>query len=229
MAYTEVKAISADSGRFNTLLQAAITAGFQPVSKITVSGSQSYSIVVAKGADSSITEAKVITSTNMRKLFDAIEEASVDGFTIDTSSLNLTAGQFFAYAYKGDSGGAVSVAWTDVTGKPATFAPIVGAEENQAMAGNKTLANIGGVVPVSGLPPASTSAAGAIQIGSGATNAMPGNKFVSGAAVANVGTQSVAGADATEVATSATTAVNAVGTKLNDLLAQLRVAKIIAS
>ncbi|ATW61805.1 virion structural protein [Escherichia phage DTL] len=58
---------------------------------------------------------------------------------------------------------------------------------------------------------------------------MPGNKFVAGAAVANVGTQAVAGADAAEVATSATTAVNAVASKVNDLLAQLRVAKIIAS
>lgn len=195
MAYTEVKAINADSGRFNTLLQAAITAGFQPVSKITVNGSQSYSIVVAKGADSSITEAKVITSTNMRKLFEAIESASNDGFTIDTSSLSLSAGQFFAYAYKGSSGGSVSVAWGDVTG----------------------------------VPSASSTAAGIIQIGAGATNAMAGNKFVAGAAVANVGTQAVAGADAAEVATSATTAVNAVASKVNDLLAQLRVAKIIAS
>ncbi len=190
MAYTEVKAINADSGRFNALLQAAITAGFQPVSKITVNGSQSYSIVVAKGADSSITEAKVITSTNMRKLFEAIEAASDDGFTIDTSSLSLSAGQFFAYAYKGRSGGSVSVAWTDVTGKPATFAPIVGTGANQAM---------------------------------------PGNKFVAGAAVADVGSQTITGADAEAVAASATTAVNAVATKLNDLSAQLRVAKIIAS
>lgn len=190
MAYTEVKCINADSGRFNALLQAAITEGFQPVSKITVNGSQSYSIVVAKGADSSITEAKVITSTNMRKLFEDIEAASDDGFTIDTSSMSLSAGQFFAYAYKGSSGGAVSVAWTDITGKPSTFAPIVGTGANQAM---------------------------------------PGNKFVAGAAVANVGSQTVAGAEASEVATSATTAVNAVGTKLNELLAQLRVAKIIAS
>ena len=190
MAYTEVKAINADSGRFNALLQAAITAGFQPVSKITVNGSQSYSIVVAKGADSSITEAKVITSTNMRKLFEAIEAASDDGFTIDTSSLSLSAGQFFAYAYKGRSGGSVSVAWTDVTGKPATFAPIVGTGANQAM---------------------------------------PGNKFVAGAAVADVGSQTITGADAEAVAASATNAVNAVATKLNDLLAQLRVAKIIAS
>lgn len=229
MAYTEVKAINADSGRFNSLLQAAITEGFQPVSKITVNGSQSYSIVMAKGADSSITEAKVITSTNMRKLFKDIETASNDGFTIDTSSLSLSPGQFFAYAYKGSSGGAVSVAWADVTGKPATFAPIVGTGANQAMPGNKTLANIGGVVPASGLPAASTSAAGIIQIGAGANNAMPGNKFVAGAAVANVDSQTVAGAEASEVATSATNAVNAVATKLNDLLAQLRVAKIIAS
>lgn len=228
MAYTEVKAISSDSGRFNALLQAAIADGFQPVSKITVNGSQSYSVVVAKGADSSITEAKVITSTNMRKLFEAIESASNDGFTIDTSSLSLSSGQFFAYVYKGSAGGSVSVSWADVTGKPSTFAPIVGTAANQAMAGNKTLANIGGVVPVSGLPLASTSAPGAIQIGTGATNAMPGNKFVAGAAVANVGAQTVTGADAAEVATSATTAINAVGTKLNDLLAQLRVAKIIA-
>lgn len=82
------------------------------------------------------------------------------------------------------------MAWTDVTGKPATFAPI---------------------------------------IGTGANQAMPGNKFVAGAAVANVGSQTVTGADAEAVATSATTAVNAVATKVNDLLAQLRVSKIIAS
>ena len=190
MAYTEVKAINADSGRFNSLLQAAITAGFQPVSKITVNGSQSYSIVVAKGADSSITQAKVITSTNMRKLFEDIEAASNDGFTIDTSSLSLSPGQFFAFAYKGSSGGAASVAWGDVTGKPATFPPIVGTGANQAM---------------------------------------PGNKFVAGAAVDDVGIQDVTGADAEAVANSATVAVNIVAIKLNDLLEQLRVAKIIAS
>lgn len=138
----------------------------------------------------------------MRKLFEAIEAASNDGFTIDTSGLSLSSGQFFAYAYKGSAGGSVSVAWSDVTGKPVartTTAGIIqiGTGALQAMAGNKTLANIGGVVPASGLPLASTSAAGAIQIGTGATNAMPGNKFVAGAAVANVGSQTVAGADAT--------------------------------
>ena len=46
------------------------------------------------------------------------------------------------------------------------------------------------------------------------------------AAVTNVATQTVTGADAAAVATSATTAVNAVGTKLNALLAALRAAGI---
>lgn len=50
-----------------------------------------------------------------------------------------------------------------------------------------------------------------------------------GAAVTNVGTQTVSGADAAAVATSSTTAVNAVGTKLNALLAQLRAAGVIES
>lgn len=50
-----------------------------------------------------------------------------------------------------------------------------------------------------------------------------------GAAVTNIGSQTVKGEDATAVATSAQTAVNAVGTKLNALLAQLRAAGVIAS
>lgn len=50
-----------------------------------------------------------------------------------------------------------------------------------------------------------------------------------GAAVINIGSQTVTGEDATAVATSAQTAVNAVGTKLNALLAQLRAAGVIES
>lgn len=50
-----------------------------------------------------------------------------------------------------------------------------------------------------------------------------------GAAVSNIGSQTVTGGDAAAVATSAQTAVNAVGTKLNALLAQLRAAGVIES
>ena len=68
-----------------------------------------------------------------------------------------------------------------------------------------------------------------LVIGTTSTTAMAGNKFVQGTAVTDVGSQTVTGEEATAVATSAQTAVNAVGTKLNQLLAQLRAAKIIAS
>lgn len=50
-----------------------------------------------------------------------------------------------------------------------------------------------------------------------------------GAAVTDISTQTVTGEDATTVATSAQTAVNAVGTKLNALLVQLRAAGVIES
>lgn len=50
-----------------------------------------------------------------------------------------------------------------------------------------------------------------------------------GAAVTNIDSQTVTGEDATAVATSAQTAVNAVGTKLNALLVQLRASGVIES
>lgn len=67
-------------------------------------------------------------------------------------------------------------------------------------------------VPASAIPAATTSAAGGVK---------------KTPAVTDIATQTVSGADAAAVATSATTAVNAVGTKLNALLAQLRAAGIV--
>lgn len=102
----------------------------------------------------------------------------------------------------------ISVGWGEVTGKPAVIA--AGATQEAARtaigAGTSNLA-----------------------IGTTSTTAMAGDKFVQGAAVTDAGTQTITGEEATAVATSAQTAVNAVGTKLNELLAQLRAAKIIAS
>lgn len=102
----------------------------------------------------------------------------------------------------------ISVGWEEVTGKPAVIA--AGATQEAA----RTAIGAG------------TSS---LAIGTTSTTAMAGNKFVQGAAVTDVGTQTVTGEDAAAVATSAQTAVNAVGTQLNALLAQLRAAKIIAS
>ena len=102
----------------------------------------------------------------------------------------------------------ISVGWEEVTGKPA----VIASGESQEAARTAIGAGTSSLV-----------------IGTTSTTAMAGNKFVQGAAVTNIGLQTVTDEDAATVATSAQTAVNAVGTQLNALLAQLRVAKIIAS
>lgn len=104
------------------------------------------------------------------------------------------------------SGG--SVAWDNITGKPA----VIAAGENAAAARTAIGAGTSSLV-----------------IGTTASTAMAGDKFTQGSAVPNVGSQTVSGEDATAVATSATTAVNVVATKLNVLLTQLRASGIIAS
>lgn len=104
------------------------------------------------------------------------------------------------------SGG--SVAWGDITGKPA----VIAAGANAAAARTAIGAGTSSLV-----------------IGTTASTAMAGDKFTQGSAVPDVGSQTVSGEDATAVATSATTAVNTVARKLNDLLTQLRASGIIAS
>lgn len=104
------------------------------------------------------------------------------------------------------SGG--SVAWGDITGKPA----VIAAGANAAAARTAIGAGTSSLV-----------------IGTTASTAMAGDKFAQGSAVSDVDSQTVSGEDAASVAISATTAVNAVATKLNALLTQLRASGIIAS
>ena len=104
------------------------------------------------------------------------------------------------------SGG--SVAWGNITGKPA----VIAAGANAAAARTAIGAGTSSLV-----------------IGTTASTAMAGDKFTQGSAVPNVGSQRVSGDEAASVATSATTAVNVVATKLNELLTQLRASGIIAS
>lgn len=104
------------------------------------------------------------------------------------------------------SGG--SVAWDDITGKPAVIAAGTDATAARAAIG------------------AGTSS---LVIGTTASTAMAGNKFTQGLAVPDVGLQTVSGDEAASVAASANTCVNAVARKLNDLLTQLRASGIIAS
>ena len=48
MALTEIKVITGTLAKFNAAMASAITAGFQPISDVVVSGSQSYAVSVAK-------------------------------------------------------------------------------------------------------------------------------------------------------------------------------------
>uniref|UniRef100_A0AAU7YSB6 Head fiber protein n=1 Tax=Klebsiella phage KpTDp1 TaxID=3161143 RepID=A0AAU7YSB6_9CAUD len=104
--------------------------------------------------------------------------------------------------------GGDSVTWDNITGKPA----VIAAGANAAAARTAIGAGTSSLV-----------------IGTTASTAMAGDKFTQGSAVPNVDSQTVSGLEAASVATSATTAVNVVATKLNDLLTQLRASGIIAS
>lgn len=104
------------------------------------------------------------------------------------------------------SGG--SVAWGNITGKPA----VIAAGANAAAARTAIGAGTSSLV-----------------IGTTASPAIAGDKFTQGPAVPDVGSQTVLGEDVTAVATSATTAVNTVARKLNNLLTQLHASGIIAS
>lgn len=101
---------------------------------------------------------------------------------------------------------------TTVTSEQITDATAVGKSLIKAADAGAARSAIGAGTPYT-LPAATASVKGGVN---------------QGAAVTNVGSQTVSGADAAAVATSATSAVNAVATKVNDLLAQLRASGIIA-
>lgn len=120
---------------------------------------------------------------------------------------------FFLQAFGEEpGGGSATVAWGDVTGKPATFPPTTGTTAGTALAGNTQLAGIGGTLSVAkggtgattadaawtalgggavgklaSLPVATTAAAGIIQIGTTATTAKAGNYTPPNAAAATRG------------------------------------------
>lgn len=101
----------------------------------------------------------------------------------------------------GDSGSGGDVAWADITGKPTTFAPIIGTAANQAMAGNTvipaaaTWANIAGKPAV--IAAGSDAAAARAAIGAGTGNG------TSNLAVATTSPAALASAAAVGTATTA--------------------------
>lgn len=144
-------------------------AGYAPVGGLII-GSGVYFQYMVEGDNGGVAYSIVLTQSDV-----AFQEEANAHAGSGLGTCQFINGWFMQAFGAEASGGAATVAWGDITGKPSTFAPIIGTTATTAMAGNKTLANIGGVVPTSGLPAASTTAAGIIQIGTGATQAMAGN------------------------------------------------------
>lgn len=176
-------------------------AGYAPVGGLVIGNGVFYQYMVT-GGNGGVAYSIVLTQSDVAFQEEASAHA---GSGLGTCQfLN----GWFVQAFGAEaSGGAASVAWGDITGKPATFAPIVGTGATQAMPGNTALTAISGTLTVAkggtgattaaaawtalgggavgklaSLPTASTTVAGIIQIGTGATQAMAGNKTL-----ANIG------------------------------------------
>lgn len=119
------------------------------------------------------------------------------------------------------SGGTTSVAWSNVTGKPATFPPTIGTTASTALAGNGTAA------AATKLATARTISLTGSVTGSASFD---GSANVSIAATAAAATASTAGAvkQAATQANSTATDVAGLVTDFNALLAKLKAAGIMA-
>lgn len=208
MAVTTYEVLSANTVSELVALVNAAT-GKTPLGEIFIRGGAPQQVVVTGEPVSGYisNDYQAVVGVDPQGLADAVMAV----MTNDIQSLgapiirNNTMIQMMGTVTPSSSG---SVAWGDITGKPAVIAAGADAAKARTAIG------------------AGTSS---LVIGTTASTAMAGDKFAQGSAVRNVGTQAVSGEDATAVAASATTAVNTAATKLNDLLTQLRVFGIITS
>lgn len=238
---TEFKAISSrTTSGLVASVKAAITDGWQPFGSINVAGAQSIVMVVGRGEDitSAITDFDIAVASSRSMMIQRANLKMEDGFK-PFGGFSEQTSQYAVALIKGEAegGGSATVAWTDVTGKPSTFAPIIGTTATTAKAGNYAPA----WGDVTGKP-----ATFAPVIGTTSTTAMAGDKFVQGSAVASVA--AVTSKAATAVASdaelaAAVTGLNALIAEFNkvrtdlaavrtaheNLLAQVRASKVIAT
>lgn len=169
------------------------TEGYAPMGGILANNGMYYQPMVT----GSVTAQYVVVREQESQNFIARSETTTGSALGDIQYVD----GFFLQAFGEEpGGGAVTVAWGDITGKPSTFAPTTGTTAATAMPGNTQLTGIGGTLTIAkggtgattaaaawtalgggdvgklaSLPVASTTAAGVIQIGTAATQAMAGN------------------------------------------------------
>lgn len=208
MSVTTYEVLSANTVSELVALVNAAT-GKTPLGEIFIQGGAPRQVVVTGEPVSGYIsdDYRAVVGVNPRGLADAVMAVMTDDIQPLGAPIirNNTMIQMMGTVTPSSGG---SVAWDDITGKPAVIAAGTDAAAARAAIG------------------AGTSS---LVIGTTASTAMAGDKFKRGSAVPDVGSQTVLGEDAASMATSASMCVNVVARKLNDLLTQLRASGIIAS
>lgn len=138
---TEFRALSSrTSSGLVALVNQAIADGWQPFGSINTAGPSSIVMVVARGDDvtSAITEFDIAVASSRALMIQRANIKLAAGFK-PFGGFSEQTSQYAVALIKGDAGtggGSTTVAWADVTGKPTTFAPIIGTTASTAKAGN---------------------------------------------------------------------------------------------
>lgn len=100
-AYTEIRHVSGITiHKANILINELIAEGWQPASRFTVSESMRFSVLMAKGVQSDITEIKIVNGLTIPALAEKVTAGMLEGYKIGDEIYGVTS-QSFAVLYKG--------------------------------------------------------------------------------------------------------------------------------
>lgn len=125
--------------RLNQAISEAVADGYAPQAGVLVIQGGWYGMVMVQDDAASVTGCKVVSADGFERLDEVIKAGVVDGYTPQTRILQAENDNWLVTLVKGSTGGGGgggSVAWGDITEKPATFAPTIGTTATTAKAGN---------------------------------------------------------------------------------------------
>lgn len=124
--------------RLNQAISEAVADGYAPQAGVLVIQGGWYGMVMVQDDAASVTGCKVVSADGFERLDDVIRAGVADGYTPQTRILQAENDNWLVTLVKGSTGGGGggSVAWGDITGIPATFAPTIGTTATTAKAGN---------------------------------------------------------------------------------------------
>lgn len=128
--------------RLNQAISEAVADGYTPQAGVLVIQGGWYGMVMVQDDTASVTGCKVVSADGFARLNDVIKDGVADGYTPHTRILQAENDNWLVTLVQGSTGGGgggggeVSVAWADITGKPATFAPTIGTTAATAKPGD---------------------------------------------------------------------------------------------